>query len=206
MMLLQVILQDMNEITVHLSYYDDSSKSPDVFKVPKTTTANQLYDVVAVQYAHCKFELYSNDFTPVEHSDRPVIELFNGEVIIQLIEMNDGAGVGELVSNCPACPNADGDQCKLCGPCNDLTKENIIENIVNEEEGAWLMFSKVYQLATNVRNKIEENCEDPYIRCIDVMHHLYHDDLSLTWGRVMSKVETEYPSLAEVIDTAINLK
>ncbi|XP_065885883.1 uncharacterized protein [Dysidea avara] len=195
----------MDEITVHLSYYDDSSKPPEVFKVSKNTTANQLYGIVTTKYARCKFELY-NDDTPLEHCHKPITEMFKDEVNIQLIEMNDGAGVGDLVSNCPACPNAGGDQCKLCGPCNDLTKETIIEGIVIEIEDAWLRFSKIYQLTSDVRNKIEENCEDPYIRCIDVMHHLYHDDLSLTWENVMSKVKTKDRSLAVVIDAAINLK
>ncbi|XP_065886314.1 uncharacterized protein [Dysidea avara] len=195
----------MDEITVHLSYYDDSSKPPEVFKVSKNTTANQLYGIVTTKYARCKFELY-NDDTPVEHCDKPITEMFRDEVNIQLIEMNDGAGVGDLFSNCPACPNADGDQCELCEPCNNLTKKTIIQGIVTEIKDAWLIFSEAYQLTSDVRNKIEENSSDLSIRCIDVMHHLYHNDPSLSWENVMSKVKTKDPSLVGVINAALNLK
>ena len=161
----------MDEITVHISYYDDSTKQPEEFKVLKDTTANQLYDIVTDKYPRCKFELYNDDDNPVEHSDKPITEIFKDEVNLQLIKMNDGASVDGLISHCLTCPLALGE---VCGQYNDLTKETIIMDIITEVEDAWLIFSEIYQLTDDVRDKIKENCEGVYVRCIDVIHHLYH--------------------------------
>ena len=69
-----------------------------------------------------------------------------------------------------------------------------------DREDAWSVLCKAFNISMDVRLQIEENSDDPGVRFIDAMHHIYHSNTSLTWDDVQAKVKSHDPSLAKLID------
>ena len=186
---------------MRLTFYDDAQRPPMMLSINRSSTANQLYSQVAAEAnVTSRFKLYYQD-TPIQQCETPLDQIFqSNEVDVLLVLMVDGAGGGTLVSSCDGCPNDTGDDYGfVCGPCNNLTDDLIIDEIVDKREDAWIILCKVFKISANVRSKIEDNHEDNTVRCIDVMHHLYHSNTALTWDDVRTMVKSRDSHLATVI-------
>ena len=119
--------------------------------------------------------------------------------VLLVITMDSGAG-GSLITTCAKCPCNTGDgNGQLCGPCNGLTDVLIIDEIVDKRDDAWRVLCKVFNIAADVWDRIEANTEDSSLRCIDVMHHIYHSNTALTWDGVKNAMKIHDPQLAQVI-------
>lgn len=180
------------DISVRLKFYDNARPSV-VLMVNKDTTANQFYNKITAEVdVKDNFQLFCND-NPIKKCNTSLSQIFQGnEVDVLLVLMIDGASPKSLISPCPDCP---GD----CGTCNDLTDDLIINDIVIEREDAWSVLCKVFNISTDVQHQIAENNEDENVRCIDVMHHVYHSNPNFTWDIVKVKVKSHDPHLAKVI-------
>ena len=191
----------MGDYSVRLTFYDNAQRSPMMFSVKGKSTADQFYSKVAAEAdVTSRFKLYYQD-VPIQQNDTPLDRIFQSDQVdVLLVLMLDGAGGGTLVSSCYKCPNDMGDDYGLiCGPCNNLTDDLIVDQIVERREDAWSVFCKVFKISAAVRFKIEDNHEDKTVRCIDVMHHVYHSNTALTWDDVRTMVKSHDPHLATVI-------
>ena len=191
-----------SDISVRVIFYDDEQRSPVVLKVKRNVTINELYSMVTSEVDINNFQLcHKTNNGPIERCNTPLSVIFQGnEVDVLLVLTMDGAGGSDLISPCADCPGCHGDdQSVLCGPCNGLVDDLIIDGIVTEREDAWIILSNVFNISTTVQQKIEENHADNGVRCIDVMHHIYHLDTTLNWDRVKAKLSSHDSHLAKVI-------
>jgi len=192
------------DISVKLTFYDDETRHPVTLELNRNTTANELYRKTASEYdvKVKNFQLCDDDDDPIEKCDTPLSQIFQGnEVGVLLVLMTDGTGGGRLISSCATCPScsSDDDRGVLCGPSNHLTDDLIISEIVSKREDAWSVLCKVFNISSDIRQKIEENSENSSVRCIDVMHHVYHANTSVSWDDVKAKTKIHDPHLAKVI-------
>ena len=79
----------------------------------------------------------------------------------------------------------------------------IVKPLVNKRGDAWVVILNAFKFGDDVKTKIQENSEDNQIRCMDVMHRMYHQDDDLTWEFVEIKVRKVDPELADVIKTLL---
>ena len=187
---------------VKLSFYDDAPRSPVLLRINKDATAGQLYDKVAGEAnIKSKFQLFYRDDL-IEKCDAPLTQIFRGdEVDVLLVVTADGAGGNPLISPCVNCPyySSASSGNMMCGPCNDLTDDIIIGDIVADREDAWCVFCKAFNISMNIQLQIKDNSDDPGVRCIDAMHHIYYSNTNLTWNDVQAKVKSYDPCLAKLI-------
>ena len=106
-----------------------------------------------------------------------------------------------LVSKCHSCPNVHESGNKACESCNDLTNGRIVDEIVTRRSDAWLVVCEVFNnyFSDDIKKMIEENSSSSSVRLIDVMHHLYHSDPTLTWDIIRNKVERKDSDLTKAI-------
>ena len=88
--------------------------------------------------------------------------------------------------------------CELAMKTND---DVIIKEIVIVRNDTWEVMIKVFNISEEAKKEIEENSEDNHIRCMDVMHRMYHHDQDLTWEFIEIQVRKEDPHLSDVIKT-----
>ena len=104
-----------------------------------------------------------------------------------------GAGhFRDCLSHCPQC---EGDLCVIVENCNN---RNFVK-VKYASEYPWLALCNVFNISREVKQKIQDNSEDTGIRCLDVLHHIFHADLTQTWTTVKLKLSSQYPELAREI-------
>lgn len=193
------------DFLVRLTFYDNTQRLPVMLRVNSNTTANQLYSKITAEVdVKNKFQLFYKDDLeddPVKQCDTPLSEIFKeNEVDVYLVLTIDGGGGSCLVSSCAECPNDTGADFEgLCEESKYLTDDLIIDEIVDKREDAWSILARAFNISTDIQQKIEENSEDEGVRCIDVMHHIYHSNTKLTWNDVQTQVNNRDPHLAQVI-------
>ena len=195
----------MGEFLVRLTFYDDAQRSPVKLKVNANTTADQFYSKVTAEAdVTNRYRLYYED-EAIQQCDTPLSQIFQrNPVDVVLVLMLDGGGPSCLISSCDKCPNDTGDDGGLlCEPSSNLTDDQIIDEIVDKREDAWIIFCTVFKISADVRRKIVDNSEDEGVRCIDTMHHIYHSNPTLTWDDVRATVNNYDPDLAKVIGKSI---
>lgn len=190
------------DISVQLTVYDDPQRSSVILRVKGDSTAAQLYSKVTAEVnVNSKFQLFYKD-DMIKQCDTPVSQIFQvSEADVLLVPTMDGTGGRNLISPCANCPNYSpgDDHGRVCGPCNDLTDDLIIDDIVTVRNDGWSVLLGAFNISTDVRQQIEENSEDAGVRCIDVMHHIYHSNTKLTWDDVKNKMKSCDPHLAKII-------
>ena len=107
-----------------------------------------------------------------------------------------GGRRSDLFSHFGKCHNPT--HCELGKKVNN---DPIVKEMVNIRNDAWKVIIKVFNISDKIRQEIEENSEDNHVRCIDVMHYMYHHDDELTWEFVEMQVRREHQQLADVIRT-----
>ena len=80
-----------------------------------------------------------------------------------------------------------------------MIEDLILKKVVSVRNDTWVLMIKVFNITDAVRKETEENSEDDHIRCMDVMHCMYHHDNDLTWEFVEIQVRREDPQLADAI-------
>ena len=103
-----------------------------------------------------------------------------------------GGSIDDCISHCSKC---DGSPCNVVKNC--FHRKFVYVN--NAKEYPWLAVCKVFNIDSNVRQKIIDNSEDITIRCVDVLHHIFHADQSNTWSTIKLKLRPQYPELAREI-------
>ena len=190
------------DISVRLTFYDNPQRSPVILGVKGDSTAAQLYSKVTAEVnVNSKFQLFYKDDL-IKQCDTALSQIFQGsEADVLLVVTMDGTGGRNLISPCANCPNylPGDDHGLICGTCNDLTDDLIIDDIVTIRSDAWSVLLRAFNIRIDVRQQIEENSEDPGVRCIDVMHRIYHSNTKLTWDDVKDKMKSYDPKLAKVI-------
>ena len=66
--------------------------------------------------------------------------------------------------------------------------------------------SPIINISPDIRKEIEDNNENDYIRCVDVIHRMFHYDDDLTWEFVEAQLRKEDPQLANVTPAAENCR
>ena len=190
------------DISVQLTFYDDPQRSPVILRVKGDSTAAQLYSKVTAEVnVNSKFQLFYKD-DPIKQCDTLLSQIFQGnKADVLLVLTIDGTGGRNLISPCANCHNysPNDNHGTLCGTCNNLTDDLIIDEIVTVRKDAWSVLLRAFNISTDVRQQVEENSEDPGVRCIDVMHHVYHSNTKLTWDDVKDKMKSYDAHLAKVI-------
>ena len=165
-----------------------------LLRVEYNTTVNKLYSMVADHYKISveHVVLMMNDFKIVS-SDTQLHVLFYPPIIWPIVNY---AFLSALLSGFAHCP--DPAQCKLAKKIND---DLIIKELVSVRGDSWEVIVKVFNFSDEIKKEIEDNSEDDHIRCVDVMHRMYHHDDDLTWEFVEIQVRKEDPQLADAIRT-----
>ena len=172
---------------------------------------NKLYTMVADYYkisvTHVVLMLSTNSLLPADnvplHSVffHPIILykdkglVHDGESRYRWVKM--GSTRGLVAGEHSHCFIA---HCELASKAMD---DPIIKHVVAERPDAWEVIFKVFNFNNPTRISIEENSEDDRIRCMDVMHRIYHHDDHITWEFVEIQVRREDPQLADVIRTQL---
>ena len=191
----------MGDFVVRLTFYDNAERLPVMLRVNRQSTGKQLYSKVTTDIdVDNQFQLFYKNHL-IKQCDTPLSEIFHViKVDVELVISMDGGAGGSLITTCAKCPRNTGDgNGRSCGPCNDLTDESIIDEIVDKRDDAWRVFCKVFSIAVDVQDRIEANTEDSSLRCIDVMHHIYHSNTALTWDNVKDTMRIHDCHLAQVI-------
>ena len=152
-----------------------------ILSVQYVSTVNELYSMVA---EHHKIS--------VEHVVllRNSKEIICGDTALYLLfqpstTQSDlhGAGYVSLLSEFGTCPHP-----MHCAIAKKINDDPIIMNVVQSRSNAWEVFAKVFNISLEVQNEIKENSENDHIRCVDLIHRMYHNDEELTWEFVEVQV------------------
>ena len=82
------------------------------------------------------------------------------------------------------------------------SKKTELRKMINAREDAWSVVCEAFSVCSDVKEKIQDNSDDPYIRFLDAIHWMYHhnpDCHQLTWHDIKGKVETLDRNFTEVI-------
>jgi len=172
---------------------------------------NKLYTIVADHYkisvTHVVLMLSANSQLPAD--DVPLHSVFYHPVILY----KDKGIVHEWESYYHVISSTRGSTRRLfmgehnhcfiahCELASKAMDDPIIKHVVAKRPDAWEVIFKVFNFNNPTRISIEENSEDDRIRCMDVMHRIYHHGDDVTWEFVEIQVGREDPQLADVIRT-----
>ena len=105
-----------------------------------------------------------------------------------------GGSVDSCLSHCPQCEAWPQD----CAIVKNCFNRNFVK-VNYAREYPWLALCNVFNISRNVKQKIQDNSEDNGIRCVDVLHHIFHANSTQTWTTVKLKLSSRYPELAREI-------
>ena len=171
--------------------------------VEYNTTVNKLYSMVADHYKISVREhvvLMMNGYQ-ILCGDTELHVLFYPPVIRytdHFMHCVPHGSHNHLLSEFGKCHNPA--HCTIAKKIND---DPIIKEMVSVRNDAWEVIIKVFNISDDIRKKIKANSEDNRIRCMDVMHRMYHHDDDLTWEFVEIQMRREFEDqqLADVIRT-----
>ena len=106
-----------------------------------------------------------------------------------------GGPVSRIVSNCPNC------QGKI--NCEVLRMiRSKIDCLYYEHKSTWIALCDVFNImiSDSVKQMIKDHNESSYIRCLDAVHHVCHDNSGLTLETIKLKLESKYPYLANDVN------
>ena len=172
-----------------------------LLSVEYNTTVDKLYSMVADHYKiSVKHVMLMVNNAQILLSDNSELhELFYYPIILfrELVfsTIHSGA-VSRILPKFRDC--IDPADCELA---KNVSDDPIIREMVGVRNDIWETIIKVFNITDEVRKEIDENSEDDHIRCMDVMHRMYHHDHDLTWEFVEIQVRREDPRLADVIKT-----
>ena len=110
-----------------------------------------------------------------------------------------GGGTWRSSLFCPVIDSVPEGFCE-CFSNPPMSEEPYIRKVINVRDDAWFVVCSAFNLDDCTKNKIEDNSADPYIRLVDVLHYLHHQDSELTWHDIMGKVKVIDDDLAELIE------
>jgi len=178
--------------SVQLSDVLDASHNEYLLSVEYNTTVNKFYSLVADHYKisverivlmvnHCR----------ISDGDTRLYRVFYHPIIMEdpVIRYSSILFSGFLGCYIP-------EHCELA---KKIVDDPIVKKVVGVRNDTWEVIIKVFNITDEVKKEIEENSEDVRIRCMDVMHRMYHHDNDLTWEFVEMQVRKEDPQLADVI-------
>lgn len=156
---------------------------------------NKLYSMVADHYKISEEHvlLVVND-NQIDYVDKEVHMLFYPPIILSEIMVAYAASSVYLFSELPYCGNIE-----YCDLAKRACDDPIIKKLVDTRGDTWEVFLDAFKLDDSIKTKIANNSENGQIRCMDVMHHMYHHDLQLTWEFVEINLRKVDPQLADVI-------
>ena len=105
----------------------------------------------------------------------------------------------DLLSDISGCQSLNHSELAMRRACDDP----IIKQLVDKSVDAWAILLHAFKFGDDIKTKIQQNSEDNHIRCMDVMHRMYHHDDDLTWEFVEIQVRKVNPQLADVIKTLL---
>ena len=78
------------------------------------------------------------------------------------------------------------DDCLMKSQCHFhvLFRWGDIYKLSQEQENAYNILCRKFNLSNEVIRAIEDNHEEKHIRLADVLHRIYHKDPSITWQRI----------------------
>jgi len=112
--------------------------------------------------------------------------------IYLVVRVPGGGFVDDLLSHCVGCP---GEHCEVLriGNWNNAF-------IKNASEDVYIALCDVFNISSEVKLVIEDNNAATSIRCLDVIHHLYHVDPStFSWRNIKIKLKPKYPDISNQI-------
>jgi len=181
---------------------DTSRHNPNeyVLSVEYNTTVNKLYSMIADHYKICveHVELIVYDNQIVHCSDTELHVLFYPPIILRHVVVFHAATSRDLFSDFSGCQSL-----KHCELAMRSCDDPIIKQLVDKSVDAWVILLDAFKFGDDVKAKIQENSEDNHIRCMDVMHRMYHHDDDLTWEFVEIQVRKVDPQLGDVLKTLL---
>ena len=171
-----------------------------LLRVEYNTETSQLYSMVANHYKisveHVTltmegYRILCDDTELHVLFYPPIIPYFDFDDIFQLA----GASYNGLLEfdHCPYPA-----QCQIVKKVND---DPIIKEMVTVRGNSWEVIIKVFNFNDKIKKEVEDNSEDDHIRCVDIVHRMYHHDSDLSWEFIELQVRREDPKLADVIRT-----
>ena len=128
-----------------------------------------------------------NQYNQVDHFVYPAPHKIGGE--------SGDHGI-TLSSECP--PNCS-NSCRKC--FNGGPKEFNINAVTKERPDTWRIVCEAFNIENNVVQAIEDNSADAKVRCIDVIHYMYHHCHGVTLDFIEDGVRRIDPHLASVINS-----
>ena len=92
--------------------------------------------------------------------------------------IGQAATSGDLFSYVP-----DYQSLKHCELTKKACDDPIIKQLVDKRGDAWVVVLNAFKFGDDVKTKTQKNSEDNQIRCMDVIHRMYHQDDDLQ-GRI----------------------
>ena len=88
------------------------------------------------------------------------------------------------------------DKCTSGYECNFSLQEysNPLASLVREREDLYDIISSIFHISSDAKQKIENNSSSTMIRCLDVLHRVYHRGDELNMDKVRETVD-EYADL-----------
>jgi len=178
---------------------DTSHNNPDdcLLSVQYDITVNKLYTMVAQHY---KISMWHIVLTVNGFADNDTI--LHKVLCSPVIIYEDKEIPHEARCNASLFIFSEVDDCHNPSNCQlaiQVERDPIIKFMVAVRNDSWDVIINIFNIADEIKKEIEENSEDDCIRCMDVMHRMYHHDDHLTWDFVEIQVRREDPQLADTI-------
>ena len=177
----------------------DLSPTKYLLSVEYSTTVKQLYSMVADYYKVAAEDvvLMVNNCQIADNGTQ-LHEVFYSPIILYreiVYECHSALGYpSEILSKFKDC--RDPAQCEIA---TNVRNGLIIKEMVAVRNDTWEVIIKAFNISDEVKKEIAENSEDDLIRCMDVIHRMYHHDEDLTWEFIVTHLERQDPQLADVI-------
>lgn len=127
-------------------------------------------------------EFYYND----ESCTLSDCNIHHGQTFFVTLTTCGGAGLDDCLSHCHKC-----NQLPPCPVVINCFNRGFIQAKYTSEYLLLALFD-VFNVSVNLKQKIKDNSEDTVVRCIDVLHHIFHADPTHTWSIIKLKLSSKY--------------
>ena len=96
---------------------------------------------------------------------------------------------------------ADPEQCPFYE--HELYNQLVCQEVAKQREDTYDVVCEAFNLTQQITQVIEDATASNSLRFSDTLHHLYHKDHSMTWGKIITEVSIIDHSLAQIISNSV---
>lgn len=111
---------------------------------------------------------------------------------------SDDHGIA-LASECPSSCFSECRECFNGGPNSFFI--NAMPSVTKERPDMWMVLCQAFDISNDVVQAIEDNSADAKVRCIDVIHFIYHNHHGVTLDVIKERIRGVDSHLASIINS-----